>query len=240
VKSKRCLGFAPFISLPSFQSPVQGLQRILATGQPWEGRWASAKPQRLSLIELWRLVAMNSLSSAISPGARTYLFGTQPQKRLEKDWHSTTTMDRQTTLSCRQHRMPTPALFSANGTYPMRGSPVSAFALRCSCRRVAFCNGNSAGSRQFLTADVASYSRLSGVDEVGTLARLKHLRAEVIEPAVSQIEFASALDAVQRASEMQQRLQFNACLTKAFRPMLSVLFKCIQLYPTTSKYFRSQ
>jgi TolB-like protein len=71
-----------------------------------------------------------------------------------------------------------------------------------------------------LAADVAGYSRLMAVDEAGTLARLKHLRAEVIEPAVSQfngqivgsagdsllIEFASAVNAVQCASEMQQSL----------------------------------
>jgi adenylate cyclase len=71
-----------------------------------------------------------------------------------------------------------------------------------------------------LAADVAGYSRLMAVDEAGTLARLKQLRAEVIEPAVSQfggqivgsagdsllIEFASAVDAVQCAAEMQQSL----------------------------------
>ena len=33
-----------------------------------------------------------------------------------------------------------------------------------------------------LAADVVGYSRLMGADEVGTLAQLKRLRAEVIEP----------------------------------------------------------
>ena len=37
-----------------------------------------------------------------------------------------------------------------------------------------------------LAADVAGYSRLMAVDEAGTLARLKQLQAEVIEPAVFQ------------------------------------------------------
>lgn len=33
-----------------------------------------------------------------------------------------------------------------------------------------------------LAADVVGYSRLMGADEAGTLAHLKRLRAEVIEP----------------------------------------------------------
>ena len=36
-----------------------------------------------------------------------------------------------------------------------------------------------------LAADVAGYSRLMGADETGTLARLKQLRTEVIEPKIS-------------------------------------------------------
>ena len=68
-----------------------------------------------------------------------------------------------------------------------------------------------------LAADVAGYSRLMAVDEPGTLARLKRLRAEVIEPKIAQfqghivgsagdsllVEFASAINAVQCAVEAQ-------------------------------------
>ncbi|MGH6718626.1 MAG: hypothetical protein ACREER_04860, partial [Alphaproteobacteria bacterium] len=37
-----------------------------------------------------------------------------------------------------------------------------------------------------LAADVVGYSRLMAADEAGTLAHLKHLRAELIEPKVVQ------------------------------------------------------
>jgi adenylate cyclase len=36
-----------------------------------------------------------------------------------------------------------------------------------------------------LAADVAGYSRLMGVDEVGTLAALKRHRREVVDPAIA-------------------------------------------------------
>jgi adenylate cyclase len=62
-----------------------------------------------------------------------------------------------------------------------------------------------------LAADVAGYSRLMAADEVGTLARLTSLRAEVMDPKIAQfhgrivgtagdsvlVEFASAVHAVQ-------------------------------------------
>ena len=71
-----------------------------------------------------------------------------------------------------------------------------------------------------LAADVAGYSRLMAADESGTLARLKQLRTEVIEPKIAQfhgrivgsagdsllIEFASAVNAVQCAVEAQEGL----------------------------------
>jgi class 3 adenylate cyclase len=61
-----------------------------------------------------------------------------------------------------------------------------------------------------LAADVAGYSRLTGLDEEGTLERLRNLRRELINPAVSLhrgrvvkttgdgilIEFLSVVDAV--------------------------------------------
>src|SRR5215216_7760650 len=71
-----------------------------------------------------------------------------------------------------------------------------------------------------LAADVAGYSRLMGLDEVGTLTHLNALRREAVEPKIAQfhgtivgsagdsllVEFASAVDAVQCAVEVQERL----------------------------------
>ena len=71
-----------------------------------------------------------------------------------------------------------------------------------------------------LAADVAGYSRLMGVDEVGTLAALKALRREVINPAIAAhrgrlvkttgdgmlVEFASAVDAVTCAMAVQGQM----------------------------------
>jgi TolB-like protein/class 3 adenylate cyclase len=68
-----------------------------------------------------------------------------------------------------------------------------------------------------LAADVVGYSRLVGVDEAGTIARLKALRKEFIEPLVAEyrgrvvklvgdgalVEFASAVDAVECAVAIQ-------------------------------------
>jgi adenylate cyclase len=72
-----------------------------------------------------------------------------------------------------------------------------------------------------LAADVASYSRLMGADEEGTLAALKGHRRELIDPLVAQhqgrvvkttgdgllIEFASIVDAVRCAVVMQQGME---------------------------------
>jgi len=69
-----------------------------------------------------------------------------------------------------------------------------------------------------LAADVAGYSRLIGLDEQGTLARLKELRRTVIDPKISEhrgrivktmgdgllVQFASAVDAVNCAVEIQR------------------------------------
>jgi adenylate cyclase len=76
-----------------------------------------------------------------------------------------------------------------------------------------------------LAADVAGYSRLMGVDEEGTLARLKEVRGTFVDPAVSShrgrivkttgdgilVEFASAVDAVRSSLELQSRMaELNA------------------------------
>src|SRR3546814_6330147 len=69
-----------------------------------------------------------------------------------------------------------------------------------------------------LAADVAGYSRLMGADEGSTLAALTAHRRELIDPAVAEhagrivkttgdgllVEFASVVDAVQCAVEIQR------------------------------------
>jgi adenylate cyclase len=72
-----------------------------------------------------------------------------------------------------------------------------------------------------LSADVVGYSRLVGIDEAGTLARLKAIRRDLIDPAIAVhsgrivklmgdgalVEFASAVDAVTCAIEIQKQLR---------------------------------
>ena len=69
--------------------------------------------------------------------------------------------------------------------------------------------------------DVVGYSRLMGMDEAGTLSRLKTLRRELIDPMIAAhsgrivklmgdgalVEFASAVDAVTCAIEIQRQLR---------------------------------
>jgi adenylate cyclase len=71
-----------------------------------------------------------------------------------------------------------------------------------------------------LAADVVGYSRLIGVDEEGTLARLKVSRRELIDPIIAAhkgrivkttgdgllVEFASIVDALRCAVEVQQAM----------------------------------
>jgi TolB-like protein/class 3 adenylate cyclase len=72
-----------------------------------------------------------------------------------------------------------------------------------------------------LAADVAGYSRLMGADEEGTLARLKALRSELIDPKIAEhrgrivkttgdgllVEFASPVEAVRCAGEIQKAMR---------------------------------
>ena len=72
-----------------------------------------------------------------------------------------------------------------------------------------------------LSADVVGYSRLMGLDEAGTLSRLNALRRGLIDPTIAAhagrivklmgdgalVEFASAVDAVTCAIEIQRQLR---------------------------------
>jgi TolB-like protein len=72
-----------------------------------------------------------------------------------------------------------------------------------------------------LAADVVGYSRLMGIDEVGTLSRLNDLRRELFDPTIAShsgrivklmgdgalVEFASVVDAVTCAVEIRRQAQ---------------------------------
>jgi adenylate cyclase len=71
-----------------------------------------------------------------------------------------------------------------------------------------------------LAADVAGYSRLMGSNEEGTLARLKAVRKTLVDPTIAShrgrivkttgdgmlVEFASAVDAIRGAVEVQRSM----------------------------------
>src|SRR6266478_1775078 len=80
-----------------------------------------------------------------------------------------------------------------------------------------------------LAADVVGYSRLMGVDEEGTLARLKRIRRELVDPTIAEhggrlikntgdgalVEFESPVEAVRCAIVVQQgMLARNASLPR--------------------------
>src|SRR5688572_14239588 len=80
-----------------------------------------------------------------------------------------------------------------------------------------------------LAADVVGFSRMMGQDEEGTLARLKKLRAEIVDPAIAGargrifkttgdgllVEFPSVVDAVQCAAKVQAAVSARATQTPA-------------------------
>jgi len=83
-----------------------------------------------------------------------------------------------------------------------------------------------------LAADVVGYSHLIGIDEEGTLARLKQVRKAFIEPKITEnggrtvklmgdgtlVEFPSAIDAVRFAFDLQREMeQQNAALPENVR-----------------------
>jgi TolB-like protein/class 3 adenylate cyclase len=86
-------------------------------------------------------------------------------------------------------------------------------------------------------ADVAGYSRLMGIDEEGTLARLKSLRKTLVDPAIAShrgrivkttgdgmlVEFASAVDAVRSSADVQRKMaEQNAALPQDQRIELRI------------------
>ena len=56
-----------------------------------------------------------------------------------------------------------------------------------------------------LVADVVGYSRLAGADEQRTLARLRGLRSDLIDPAVAAITTASSSAPAAATSSRPQR-----------------------------------
>ena len=92
-----------------------------------------------------------------------------------------------------------------------------------------------AGTRKIaaiLVADVVGYSQLAGADEDRTLARLRGLRSDLIDPAIAAhhgrvvkrtgdgalVEFRSVVDAVRCAIEVQNGMvERNAGLPEARR-----------------------
>src|SRR5271167_96878 len=85
-----------------------------------------------------------------------------------------------------------------------------------------------------LAADVVGYSRLMEVDEAGTLARLKTVRLELIDPAITKckgriikttgdgllIEFQSVTEALRCAVDFQERMERRNRDMPASRSML--------------------
>jgi len=84
-----------------------------------------------------------------------------------------------------------------------------------------------------LSADVVGYSRLMSIDEAATLSRLNALRRELIDPAIAAhsgrivklmgdgalVEFASAVEAVTCAIDVQRQLLERQAATSEADPM---------------------
>jgi adenylate cyclase len=84
-----------------------------------------------------------------------------------------------------------------------------------------------------LSADVVGYSRLMGIDEAGTLSRLNALRRDLIDPTIAAhsgrivklmgdgalLEFASAVNAVACAVEIQRQLRERQGIHSEVEPL---------------------
>lgn len=87
-----------------------------------------------------------------------------------------------------------------------------------------------------VSADVAGYSRLMGRDESGTLAALKDLRQEVVDPAIARhggrivkttgdgllLEFSSVVNVRRRSAKLASALRPWARSPKKASPTLNV------------------
>src|SRR4051794_39542457 len=88
-----------------------------------------------------------------------------------------------------------------------------------------------------LAADIVGFSRLMGADEEGTQARFKALRAQLVDPVISQFggrifkttgdgllaEFPSVVDAVKCAARVQvEILAREACVDESRRIVLRI------------------
>ena len=97
-----------------------------------------------------------------------------------------------------------------------------------------------------LAADVVGYSRLAGSDEDRTLARLRALRSDLIDPTITLhngrvvkrtgdgiiVEFRSVVDAVRCAIEVQNGMgERNA----AFRRSVASSFAWASIWATLSR-----
>ena len=85
-----------------------------------------------------------------------------------------------------------------------------------------------------LAADVAGYSRLMGADEEGTHERLKAHLAELVDPKIREhhgrivkttgdgvlAEFASVVDAVRCAGEIQRATTGSGSITQTASPRI--------------------
>ncbi len=96
-----------------------------------------------------------------------------------------------------------------------------------------------------LTADVAGYSRLVGADEEGTLAAIRTLRRELIDPNIAEhrgrivkttgdgilVEFASAIGRIERDyQELKQELGLGDCERRGWRGFHHHASLCIAAY----------